>query len=210
MDIKAYTDHALAKLHVQIEADTIGAKIDLELPHDGTALAAAQHVLDEVAPLFVHTIQISGETSRDMYDEHPGMAYYQTSDSLRLEAPPYCGLAQARELADKHMAAMLEESAEYGDDRDGAFYPQMVQLLDHAGRTLQVFDQKTFGKTAGWLEPVTSEMAVKLVEQAQEMRRDASEEIRGDNFESARHLRDRAMEFIAQASTAKLAARAIP
>lgn len=209
MDYKPHADYALAKLHVQIEAATLAAKKDLKLPHDKDTLAAARSVRNDEAPLFVHKIAITGQTSHEMYDEHPGLAYYQTTNTHTYKAPPYCGLAQARDLADR-MVEKMREATRGQEESEGDFSPSTVQLQDHAGRTLQVFDQDATTRQKAWLAPVTPEKAVELVAQAGEMRRDASEEMRGDNFETSRRLHDRAMEFIAQATASKLHSRAIP
>lgn len=211
MDFQPHADHALAKLRFRLEAETLSAMVDLNLPHGFAAIEEAKRVLDHEAPLFVNTISITGETSRNMYDDHPGLAYYQTTNTYTFEAPPYCGLAKGRELAESHMKKMVSDYKENANsDQDGTFYPYTMTLLDHANRPLQSFGRDEEQRKNTWLTPVAPEKTVELASKALTMNHDANEEIRGDNFESARHLRNQAIEFIAQASASKLHARAVP
>lgn len=210
MDLQPLVDHSLAKLQVGIERSVLAAKRELHLPSSDTALKRATEVLSEEAPLFVYRIAITGQQSYDQYDEHPGYAYYQRTETRGFRTPSFCGLARARDLADARMKDLEDAYRGQEGESESTFRPERIALQDHAGRTLQAFDFDETSRTVKWLPIVSMEQAAKLTEEARAMASEASHESRWDNHETARHLSDRARAYIAQATASKLQSRAAP
>jgi hypothetical protein len=149
--------------------------------------AALQKETQE-SPLYVAGIYICGQVARNMYDEHPGLAYFYTEAVRRVDVPDYCGIERAKQMAVEAFARIEEDGGEATDDEcDGDFSPQYIVLRDQFGDALLEFAR------GGWITgfPPPSAWA-STFEAAAECDRDAAEEARWDNFESAKRLRARA------------------
>ncbi|MDZ5454988.1 hypothetical protein [Azohydromonas lata] len=172
-------------------------------------------------PLLVKTIALRGEVAHDDYDEHPGLAYYRTREdwdavdlarergcqaslleddarserlkrlAAELEAGLVAGLAlaQAMERAEVLQAEVEAVESTRQHISDGTFSTHGVMLLDQHGKLIQ---KRT---SQGWLQPAPQSQWAALLKKASDKDREASEESRWDNFETAKRLRAEASDI---------------
>lgn len=163
--------------------------------------AARQQALH--GPLYVDQIEIRGRTSRNMYDAHPGYAFYSTDDSVLVDVPPYCGISRAKALAVTAFSAMRETDDASRETHDGDFTPQSIVLRDQFGGALGTY---CLGK---WDDATDIGATAALLGEAGRLEDAAVEESRWDNFETARSLRAKATLLRERVQCAQSASRAI-
>lgn len=204
-------DEAMCRIVHRIEQSAVDALRSLGLPADTAGVQVAFNRMRDEAPLYVASIVLHGSLQQDMYDEHPGLAYFTTDTFRKRIAPRHCGMRRAQAQA---LALLRQAEEECGDeDDDGRFIPRSVSLVDRFGRTLQQYVLSDFGpgEASGWLEsvPDASEWPVLLAE-AERLSESAASESRWDNFDSARSLRNQATQLRTLVSIAELQHRVIP
>lgn len=216
MDMQAVVDmkwtEALCRIEHRIEMAACDALKALGLRYSTEGVAAAYGRLRDVAPVYVRRIVVHGKTMRDMYDDHPGLGYYDVDDSRAYRAPAYCGLTRAKRIALEKFAA-LEVEREDQDADDGVFTPEYVVLEDRFGNALQEY-RNGVGAMAcatGWIEafPGEAEWPV-LLREAEALGYEAAQESGWDNVETARGLRARAEALKRLVKIAQAQSRLIP
>lgn len=191
---------AAATLKIAVDIEEIFCRLmgELRLPYDLTALKVAQQAYLDTSPLYVKTIVICGELQRDMYDDHPGFAYFFSNATRPLAVPPYCRLQQGMLLGlEAFKAAEIEsENAldEDGEGFDGHFSPRYLLLLDQFNGVLQEYwPADSYQDREGWVaEPASAQDWEKLRQSVFYLRSNAAEEAGWDNFSTADDLRERA------------------
>lgn len=137
----------------------------------------------------VATIIIEGQVCRDMYDEHPGLAYFYTAGLERVYLPRVVPLVAAQAFAEaawrrrQLRVADQDERAQY----DGQFTPTRILLLDRDRSILQCFENER------WVTEFDApEQWPELLATARELYAEAAVESGWDNFSTAASLRERA------------------
>jgi hypothetical protein len=217
---RASYDAALADLRAEADAQDLLALTLDEIAHQPEAVIAipAQPVEGEKA-FCVTSITIEGSELRNMYDEHPGFAYFSTASSISVRVPEPLTLNQAMERALEAWKTVCNDDAteldetvpERGDsqadsadeemiddDYDGKFSASRIVLSNRAGEVLQEYNGSSwvtdFAPADQW--PL-------LLKQAEELSDEASEEARWDNFDTANGLRGRAAGLRRQVAIAR-------
>jgi hypothetical protein len=140
----------------------------------------------------VGRILVEGSVCRDMYDEHPGLAYFYQTGHRCVPLQYALPMATAKVVAEHEWARLHPASAEDDDpddweEYDGQFTPERVLLLARDGTTVQCFENgqwvRDFVPAAQW----EAELA-----RAAELSSEASFEAGWDNFGTAERLRERA------------------
>lgn len=161
--------------------------------------------LSEDALSYVHEIVIEGSVARDMYDEHPGFAYFFVDASERYTAA--CSMSRAKEIAldlFERACAQNELEEETEGTYDGQFCPSAILLRDQFGNVVQKYSAGSWQSNL----PAESEWAF-LEEKASALEDEASEEARWDNFDSANRLRARARALRQSVEMAQAASRVL-
>lgn len=196
---------ARAAISCQIAHSAERALKALGLPLHGSIYQQAYDAARLVSPLYVFEICINGQVARDMYDEHPGYAFYYSDSSECLEdVPAYCSISRAKEIAIREFTKLALMSSERESTYDGDFTPYSIVLSDQFGGPLMEYAN---GK---WLDDLPSEAEwPALLEQATHLADEASEEARWDNFETSKALSHRAEAIRRRIKCAQAIARAI-
>lgn len=201
---------AILQLNVAVEKSAMNAlnAIGLKAGHEGVALAEKQ--MAEESPLYVKTVVLRGRMCRDMYDEHPGFAYFYTDALESVDAPPYCSLSKAMHLS---VPMLTKAQQEIEDEYDGQFSPSSIVLLDQFGEPLQEYVERYLGEgrySMGWLEdlPPEEEWAA-MEERAKALDSEGSYETGWDNFETGRQLHAQAASLRCTVQMAKSRSRII-
>jgi hypothetical protein len=176
----------------------------ISAPDLASVNAAAAPVMqpENEKSLSVTSITIEGSTLRDMYDEHPGLAYFDSPSSLGVRVRKPLPMTEAMEAA---MAAWSKvcgesDSNEFDDDDeyDGKFTATQIVLRNGAQEVVQQYDGEK------WITDfVPAETWPDLLEKANSLDEEASEEARWDNFSTAQGLREQATELRRQVSIAR-------
>lgn len=184
--------HAMSlALHVAIERLALNALRELGLPADRSALNQAIDRMAAESPLWVQTIVLRGQVCQDMYDEHPGLAYFYSDAKEVFEAPPYCPLSRAVEISSKILAdAQLLTGHE--EECDGLFCPSSIALLDQFGNTVQESSPRNDvvgSQSSEWLTdfPCRSDWPALEIE-AKKLDSEGRIESSWDNFDTGRRL----------------------
>jgi len=136
--------------------------------------------------MLVDRIVIEGRTCRDMYDEHPGFAYFYVDSSRHVEMPEMLPLTQAQAKAEdawKQFAADDNEANDF-EEYDGQFTPSRVVLQASNGAVLQCFEN---GRWVSEFDAPDTWDALLATAAANES--EASFEAGWDNFSTAETLR---------------------
>jgi hypothetical protein len=140
--------------------------------------------------MLVSRIDIEGRMCRDMYDEHPGFAYFYVDShrSVPVRKPLTLALAQATaELAWQRLSADESADTEDFEEHDGDFSPNRIVLRGRDGTVMQSFEN------GHWVSEFDApEEWAALLTQARELESEASIEAGWDNFSTAENLRHRA------------------
>lgn len=199
-------------LNVAVERATLKAlkSLGLKACPDGLQLAEVQR--KEKSPLYVKTILLRGRTCRDMYDDHPGYAYFYTDDFQAIKAPPYCPMSRAMQIS-LRLLQEAQEEINHDEERDGLFIASSIVLLDQFGDAIQEYVERDIGNgkyTQGWLDvfPDESEWAA-MEERAKALDSEGSIESGWDNFETGRELHSQAEALRRQITMAKARQRVI-
>jgi hypothetical protein len=155
-------------------------------------------------PTLVTSITIEGSELRDMYDEHPGLAYFSSSTSVGVRVPKPLPMAEAMDTA---IAAWKkingddngdELDDDEDDDYDGKFSASRIVLYNAGNEVIQEFNGST------WItEFAPADQWDSLLERAKALDAEASEESRWDNFSTATNYREQATELRRQVSIAR-------
>jgi hypothetical protein len=139
--------------------------------------------------MLVDRIVIEGRVCRDMYDEHPGFAYFYVDSCRHVAMPEMLSLTQAQAKAEeawKQFAADENEVEDF-EEYDGQFTPSRVVLQASDGSVLQCFEN---GRWAAEFDaPDTWDT---LLATAKAKQSEASFEAGWDNFGTAETLRNAA------------------
>ena len=136
------------------------------------------------------TVRISGYELRDMYDHAPGMAYFTIQSSVLVPLEPFLELAQIKQVAEEAFADYVRQAASECE-HEGKFFPSRMAVFAADGRALAFYDCSTW-ITADAIPPAKWDETKATIQQ---MREQASEEARWDNFETAKRLRDEATKL---------------
>lgn len=199
---------ATLDLRCQIAWAAERALKELGLPRPASSYEEARTVAKLASPLYVRSISIKGQEARDMYDEHPGYAYYYSDTSEVIEdVPAYCSISQAKEIAACEFTKLMDIAnarAEEDQCSDGDFTPHSIILRDQFGQPLMEYSK---GK---WQDEMPAEGEwPAMLEEADRLSAEASEESRWDNFDTSRGLSNRADALRRRVTCAQLIARAI-
>lgn len=91
----------------------------------------------------VVSITIEGRVCRDMYDEHPGFAFFYTNGQETVPVPRPLSLHAGRILAEVWWHKLRAQTAADDDqeERDGQFSPTRMVLYARGGAVVQVFER---------------------------------------------------------------------
>ena len=131
-------------------------------------------------------VTLEGHESLDMYDHAPGVAYY-TVDASRFV--PISGYMTASEVMNAALAEFDEcrrHNAHYEHEHDGMFTAKRIVIRDPHGIVARFQNGAWQGAS---LSPESWEETEARIA---ELSREASEESRWDNFDTARRLRHQA------------------
>lgn len=135
-------------------------------------------------------LKVDGSYLNDVHEDAPGVAYYSAASSKHYEISPYVTRDSLRDLAGKEFYRL---KAEYSaiDPADesalvGIFRPRDMVIETRYGEPVHAFEQ------GRWVESVAQEKIPALEKAARNHSRQAAEEMRGDNFDSARKEREKA------------------
>jgi hypothetical protein len=154
-------------------------------------------------PLLVTKITIEGSVLRDMYDEHPGMAYFSSSSNVGVRVRKPLPIAEAMDVA---IAGWKKVTGEHDDDAlddddddyDGKFSATRIVLRNAGDEVVQEFNG------SNWIsEFAPADQWDSLLERAKTLDEEASEESRWDNFSTAELYRDQATELRRKVSIAR-------
>ncbi|WP_232456435.1 hypothetical protein [Burkholderia ubonensis] len=148
----------------------------------------------------VASIVVEGRVCRDMYDEHPGFAYFYVDGRRQLPIRKPLPMPEAMAVAeDAWRQLRVESTSEDADDEyDGQFSASRILLLASDGAVLQCLDE------AGWVTEFDApDQWPALLSQASELDAEASFEAGWDNFSTAEGLRARATNLRRRVSMSK-------
>jgi hypothetical protein len=219
--LRASYDAALEDVRAEADAQGLLALTHAELKHraDDVVTIPAQPAEGE-ATFRVTSITIEGSVLRDMYDDHPGLAYFRSSSSVGVHVPEPLTINQAMETALTAWKAVCEEEAgvheeavpedlgseidvivedpTVDDDYDGKFSASRIVLRDRSGEVVQQYDG------SNWVTDFTPADKWKgLLEQAKALEDEASEEARWDNFSTSDNLCEKATRLRRQVAIAR-------
>jgi hypothetical protein len=136
--------------------------------------------------MLVSRIDIEGRMCRDMYDEHPGFAYFYVDAhrSVPVPKPLTLALAQATaELAWERICAADARTEDF-EEHDGQFNASRMVLRGRDGTVMQSFEN------GHWVSEFNApEDWDALLVRARELESEASIEAGWDNFSTAENLR---------------------
>lgn len=183
------TGIALPPLLVRQALDRCDAYIEVLAHQHLTAmgLRSGAAPLPPGGALLVRSFTIDGAESRDMYDEHPGLAYFKVRISRRYRVSRYWTMEEAmrRSLA-AFERMQREHRRQDGDplDWDGRFAPDTIVLHDQYGTPVQEW------RDGHWCDDLPApERLAGLREGVAGLRAEAAIEAGWDNHETARALR---------------------
>lgn len=137
----------------------------------------------------VASIVVEGQVCRDMYDEHPGLAYFYMDGRRQVPISHPLSMADGKALAESAWQRYHGESRSADEyvEYDGQFTPSRVLLLNSDEAVLQCYEGN------GWLTEFDSpEQWAAMLTQAGELTSEASIEAGWDNFSTAKGLRAQA------------------
>ena len=149
----------------------------------------------------VASIVVEGSLCMDMYDEHPGLAYFYRTIRRRLPIPHALPLATAKLIAQRDWARRHPESEADADpwaEYDGQFTASRILLLAHDGTVLQCFEAERW--VTDFVAPAEWDA---LLKRAADLESEASVEAGWDNFSTAEGLRSSATAIRRRVSIAR-------
>jgi hypothetical protein len=138
------------------------------------------------AHMQVASIIVEGSLCRDMYDEHPGFAYFYVTSHDVIPIPHPLPLSTAMSVAEAvwrrdHASPVSDDDYE---EYDGQFTPESILLLSERNETLQHY------RDGRWVtEFVPPEEWDEQLRRASELAEESSFEAGWDNFSTAERLR---------------------
>jgi hypothetical protein len=197
------------RIAYRIELSVVRAMEEFYLNAERGELNRVSREMQEYSPLFVSRIELHGSILQDMYDGHPGFAYFSSVHSLSKDAPDFCKLSTAMELG----LVWLREYGSQHDDRseyDGKFTPHTIVLRDQFGNVVQEYGNHGKARICSWLMqlPSTEEWGA-LQREADKFAREGSFESSWDNHDTARGLWAHAEKLRRIMSIAQVAHRVV-
>ena len=186
---------ATLQINFEIEKTAWNILQSMGLPADYKNVELAKKRLLEESPLYIGEISLRGKLYQDMYDDHPGLAYFNIDIAKSIEVHKYCTLSEAKQIG---FQLLIDARKEIEDEEidDGLFIPSSIVLLDQFGNEVQEFCSRYLGDgqyIEGWLEEIPSEDECAEFEiKAKKYDSEGSEESRWDNFDSARNCHKKA------------------
>lgn len=137
----------------------------------------------------IFSIVVEGQVCRDMYDEHPGVAYFYVDGRQQLALLKALSVPDAMEIGQAAWHRLRGEAAqeETAQEYDGQFTATRLLLVAESGAVVQCFDGDCWATEFDSPEEWTG-----LLAKASELEADASFEAGWDNFSTAEGLRARA------------------
>ena len=210
--IEAMTEAARLNIAMHIERCAFNMQRKLRLDGDYPGLMRMWQHISETSPLFARSAVITGHLCQDVYDEHPGFAYYYVAATRSFSLPPYCVLPRAQDIALDILSQEREARDPQGDGRSGEFSPIGIILMDQFDKPIQEYRARNFNSRLceGWqVEFACEQGALRLEEQALELERKSSYEAGWDNFETSRCLSEEAQRLRRQARISKVRPRVV-
>lgn len=197
-------EYAVEAMQEQANAHDLVSYTGWDIDRDYTQ-ACKQRIarLAAVQPGLVMDITIEGSELRDMYDEHPGLAYFTSSTSRGVEIQKPLLLAEAMTVAMAawNEVARREDGNEPGaedSEYDGQFTAERIVLLNVAREVVQQYNGHE------WItEFAPSDEWDSLLGRAKALDAEAAEESRWDNFSTSGRYRDQARDLRRQVSMAR-------
>ncbi|WP_186214638.1 hypothetical protein [Burkholderia gladioli] len=163
-------------------------------------------------PDLVLSIEFEGSVCRNVYDDHPGLAYFDAPQSRKIAIPEPLPLKYAMDFAvaewnRNHGDRDNSESDADARGRDGKFTPSKIVLFNAVDAVVQEFDGSR------WVTELAPESEwSKMIERADVLDSDGSRESGWDNFATAERYHRQATSLRRQVSIAraKLAASRAP
>ena len=201
---QARVDFGFHNVQASILKNVYQALLDLGLP-TGAAIDRLQaHVYEGTT--FIAGLRISGRQLLDMYDSHPGVAYFPIDCSTFASLP-----AMTIEQAKKHLSKDVIESFWWAEVQPDEFcqhepgsWITTLDLLDNLGNVVAVGAYRE--GFVDWQEPKLVDIP-SVLSKVTELRAGASYESSWDNFETARGLMQRASHLLKQVSISQHAKR---
>ncbi|RQR65552.1 hypothetical protein DIE18_03640 [Burkholderia sp. Bp9125] len=154
----------------------------------------------------VASIVVEGSLCMDMYDEHPGLAYFYRTIRRCLPIPHALPLATAKLIAQRDWARRKHESEADEDpwaEYDGQFTASRILLLAHDGTVLQCYEDERW--VTDFVAPAEWDA---LLTHAADLESEAAIEAGWDNFSTADSLRSSATAIRRRVSMARANAAA--
>ncbi len=210
--VKQKITAAIFQLNIAIERAAVQAAYAIGLTADYQGVAMAKKRMADESPLYVETIVLCGQVCRNMYDEHPGLAFFYSDASNSFKAPPYCSLSNAMHLS-QLLLAEAQQDIDSEEQYDGQFIPSSIVLLDQCRNPLQEYSERYLGDgrySFGWIEelPPDAEWPA-MEEKASALDLEGCEETRWDNFDTGRLLHAQANSLRRKIQMAKSRLRII-
>lgn len=128
-----------------------------------------------------HRVIIRGTVCRDMYDDRPGVVFYNQDSCRSIDISPYIRANKVREFALEQF--QLLKALDSGEELfDGRFTAESIEIVNGQGEVIDSFDQ---GK---WVEGIEPDQLTVFEDVISELRRRASTEFEWDNHETSRRL----------------------
>lgn len=155
----------------------------------------------------VASIVVEGRVCRDMYDEHPGFAYFYVDGRRRVAIREALPITEAMTVAETVWQRLQAESAaeDANDEYDGQFTANRIVLLAAGGAVMQCFEGNSWAT-----EFDAPDQWPALLAQAGELDAEASFEAGWDNFSTAEGLRARATNLRRRVSMSQAHYGALP
>lgn len=185
-------------LYARIERSSALDRHKLGLGMDETQVTKALRRCMDESPLYPSCIRVIGTEFRDMYDDHPGLAYFTVDTVREFSLPAYCSMKIARAKAIAiYQELKVSQCCEYADHDpvEGDFSPLRFVILDQFNRTL---DEVSALHLADDSEKYWESFHLQGIEvdriaaEAEATERAAAEEARWDNIDTANGLRNAA------------------
>ncbi|MBU9200085.1 hypothetical protein KTD31_01540 [Burkholderia multivorans] len=146
----------------------------------------------------VASIIVEGSLCRDMYDEHPGFAYFYVTAHHEISIPHPLPLTTAMAVAEAAWKRDYVSSDDDYEEHDGQFTPESILLLSARRETIQHY------RNGHWVsEFIPPEEWEAQLRRASELSSEASIEAGWDNFSTAERLRASARAILRKVDIAR-------
>lgn len=204
--VSARITESTLKVTAAVEQAVYAAKVALSLPASQEDVDLALLQVREGAIRYPSKIIIMGRTCREMYDDHPGLAYFYSDSNKQYSVPRPATMAncQARALELFHK---LQDAANASEEHEGLFVPDYIVLKDQLGNVIHEYGSfrgLSGNYKVGWIDNLpTEDTWPALLAEASRLDSEGSVESGWDNFETARQLHEQAAEIRRRIDMAK-------